>query len=65
MKYGTNYFITYTSARNYYATLGFNRGDVDNKINEREIFIGRPKLKSNESLMVDEDGRFWIDDAKK
>ena len=62
MKYGTNYFASYTSARNYYALYGFHREDVGAKIKEKEIFIGQPQIKSNQRLSLDEDGRYWVEE---
>ena len=62
MRTGTNHFITYTHAREYYSNLGFCRSDVDAKIQKKEIEIGKPQIKIGETLKIDKDGRYWIEE---
>ncbi len=42
MVYGTSYFPTLDDAHKYYGVLGFYPSDVDNEINDGEIWIGKP-----------------------
>ncbi len=42
MVYGTSYFPTLDDAHKYYGVLGFYPSDVDNKIADGEINIGKP-----------------------
>ncbi len=64
--YGTPYFLSAGNAYAYYKsqfpqTTKKNIEWVNHKLNEKEIFIGRPKLKSNEFLsIIKGEGRYQI-----
>lgn len=67
MIYGTSYFSTLSSAYAYYTAhaLGYTRTDVDYKIQQGEIHIGAPEVKPGEKLLIDPQGRYFIDDGKE
>lgn len=61
--YGTSNFVNRNFAALYYARQGFTRADVERKIADGEVTIGRPKLKPGQSARPDEDGRYHITGA--
>jgi hypothetical protein len=61
MLYGTAYFESFNAAYAYYKLYGFNKVDVQLKLKEKEIFIGKPELKEDEFLSVNtSEGRYII-----
>lgn len=56
---GTAYFQSWGKAVRYYADYGFTETDVNRKIEQGEIYIGKPETKANEELFVRE-GRYHI-----
>jgi len=56
---GTNHFTSKLKAILYYQKQGLSPGDVMRKIKEGEIAIGMPPC-SNQTVLFDEDGRYWI-----
>jgi hypothetical protein len=54
--YGTSYFVNMQAALSYYAEYG-ERDAVARKIREGGIHIGRPPLKSGETLSLIDGGR--------
>jgi hypothetical protein len=73
MKTGTCYFPSYGAAMRYYrpycetygttqARTAATRAMIDQKLNEREIHIGKPELKPGERLSI-EDNRYHITEA--
>ncbi len=59
---GTNHFASFRSAAEYYRPQGFSGADIADKINNREIVIGEPKLEKGEKLTVVE-GRYHIENV--
>jgi hypothetical protein len=74
MKYGTCYFPSYGAAMRYYrpyagqivrgAQIHQLRAFVDQKLNAREIHIGKPPLKPGETLSI-EDNRWHVTEPAK
>lgn len=63
---GTPYFENVERARDYYVGYHISENDVDKKIKNGEIFIGKPKLKTGERLLLNkEEGRYFIETIKK
>jgi hypothetical protein len=60
MRWGTAYFRTIADAINYYG-----KEAASYKLKNGEIFTGQPELKQGEKLLIDEDGRYHIEDNKK
>jgi hypothetical protein len=60
---GTCCFRSLQDAYNYYA-YGFTHKEVDKKLSEGEIYIGKPKVEENQELAVIE-GRYQITTYKK
>jgi len=57
---GTCYFKDFKSAMSYYS-YGFNPKQVQNKINNNEIKIGKPTTQKNQKLiLIDSDTRYAI-----
>lgn len=54
--YGTCHFTATRCAVRYYATYGYDAADVHAKIEDGEIFIGRPEGECT----IDADGRYWV-----
>lgn len=54
---GTNHFSTLGRAHQYYAQQG---GGASQRVRSGEIVIGRPTARPNETLRIDNDGRYWI-----
>lgn len=60
---GTSYFTNLRAAYDYYKPQGFNMLAIQEKLRTKEIYIGRPPLKSNERLvMLDDNKRYGIAD---
>lgn len=57
--YGTNHFVSKVAAVRYYRQYGLTESDVNKKIVDFEIAIGKPLVKKNETLHVVE-GRYVI-----
>jgi hypothetical protein len=49
---GTANFVSKAAAVRYYRDYGFDAADVDRKIAEGEIHIGKPTLKPGDRLVV-------------
>ena len=65
MKYGTSYFVSRASAIRYYSQYGLNTDDVDRKIQDTEIIIGRPPLGVSDTLHLIDDGtRYAVEYGK-
>lgn len=54
---GTAYFADFASACAYYKPYGFSRRDVDRKVLEKEIHIGKPEGK----IVAVREGRYFIE----
>jgi len=61
MKIGTSHFNSFASAVKYYNQYGFDVEDIETKITNKEIFVGKPLLKEGEMLSTDNDGRYQIE----
>ncbi len=57
---GTACFLSFSAALRYYKAQGFGRGDVEKKVRDSEIHIGKPTVKDDEKLLVDSDGRYLL-----
>ena len=58
---GTPYFINKQKAIAYYREYNYNCDIVDivnRKIKEKEIYIGKPIIKENETLKINSEGRY-------
>lgn len=55
----TNNFVSETAARVHFNEKGFDAKEVANKIINREITIGLPKLAPGQKL-ISREGRFFI-----
>lgn len=62
---GTPYFESYTAACIYYKPYGYNQVDVKRKIKEQEIYIGKPVIKENEVLFLNNESRYCIQTKEK
>ena len=63
---GTAHFISKAAAYRYYGGQGFSRFDVDNKLSEGEIFVGRPLINHGERVLIDRsEGRFFVESPLK
>ena len=62
---GTPYFVSYPAAVKYYKDQysGYTKQDIDNKLENNEIFIGKPKIDKDETLSIN-DGRYHITSYK-
>jgi hypothetical protein len=56
---GTCHFPSRQEADVYYSKQGLDKKDVDKKLIEGEIFIGKPELKHGEGLTI-RDHRYFI-----
>lgn len=63
MRIGTCHFATFGQANAYYFNLGYSFEDVRNKWANNEIQIGKPEIKEGETLKIDKDGRYWIQET--
>lgn len=57
---GTSHFESFDAARKYYAAYGFSGKDVLRKLAEEEIHIGPPSVPRAGKLLLDADGRYYI-----
>lgn len=57
---GTNNFESHDAACRYYATYGLCASDVDAKISNSEIVIGRPEIPKGHAIYVNDDGRYGL-----
>ena len=68
MTWGTSYFPTRGDAHKYFRPMGYFSFQVDNKITDGDIHIGKPKLREGETchLMADHGGsqRWFITEGK-
>ncbi len=64
MRIGTSHFISRHHAVRYFAKQNETAADVDAKIKEGVISIGRPETLVTERCSVDSDGRYWIQTAE-
>ena len=61
MTYGTSYFASLSAAVRYYKAYGEDRADVERKVAEGSIHIGRPPLKAGDKLtLIDGGTRYAI-----
>lgn len=61
---GTNHFATYGQAGAYYFNQGYSFEESREKIRNKEIEVGKPQIKEGESLSIDKDGRYWIEEKE-
>jgi len=56
---GTCYFESFYAAKKYYNSQwsGQTTEDIQAKIDNKEIYIGKPEIKENEELAIDKDER--------
>lgn len=59
--YGTHYFVSRAAAVKYYKSQESDAVEVDRKIKDGEIAIGRPEVPPGCRLLTDEDGRLHIE----
>lgn len=57
MTYGTSNFVSLSAAVRYYKDYGYDKADVQRKIREGEIHIGKPSLKPGERLGLTDGGK--------
>lgn len=57
---GTSYFESKRAAIRYFRYEEATSEDIGRKLAEGSIHIGKPELKSDETLSVDSDGRYMI-----
>ena len=63
MKTGTSHFVGYNAALRYFAYENATDTDIDRKIAEGLIHIGKPALKAGQKLSIIDDGtRYAIED---
>ncbi len=63
MTIGTSHFVSFNSALRYYAYEDATDTDIDRKISEGLIHIGKPALKPGQKLSTIDDGtRYAIED---
>lgn len=60
-RYGTNHFTATRCALAYYRGQGYDAEEVQEKLEDGEIVIGRPQAKPGQSVKIDSDGRYWIE----
>ena len=58
--YGTCNFVSIQAANRYYKSMGYNAADVDRKLSEGEIIIGKPETPEGMKLMVNGEGRYVL-----
>lgn len=59
---GTNHFSSFYKAAAYYAPYGLTSEDVFQKIQNKEIFVGKPEIKEGQKLYLNkEEGRYFIE----
>jgi hypothetical protein len=60
---GTSHFVDKAAARAYYSAQGFTRADVNRKIAEGEIFLGKPDTVDGQAFgVIAGEGRYWVGD---
>lgn len=60
---GTSHFISLNTAIRYYEQIGEDITAVKNKIKEKSIHIGPPKLKKGQELIRNiQEGRYFIEE---
>lgn len=57
---GTNHFDSINSAVRYYGIQGESKKEVLQRIEDKEIIIGRPEEKPGQKISIDKTGRYWI-----
>ena len=62
-RWGTSHFESIAAAEKYYRCYGVTKDNVGRKIAEGEIHIGKPETKDGQHLGLDEDRRYWIEEA--
>lgn len=62
MRTGTNHFVSMASAIRYYMDYGYDSDAVWEKVDRKEIVIGKPDLKPGQRLSINEEGRYVISD---
>jgi hypothetical protein len=62
-RYGTSHFKSFEAAFQYYKDYGYVYGDVQRKIQDGEIHIGKPTLKPGERCSLNDEGRYVIEEA--
>lgn len=61
MIYGTANFLSFDGAVNYFS-YGFTKDEVKTKVDNKEIFIGKPVLKDGEtSFLNKKENRYFIE----
>lgn len=60
MRTGTSYFESFRAAVSYYKDYGFSRAQVQDKLQNREIYIGKPEVQKGERLALNEERRYVI-----
>ena len=58
---GTSHFVSKTAAINYYKSYGNDTEEVNRKLRDGELQIGRPKSLPGRATRVDEDGRWHVE----
>ena len=62
---GTNYFKDVASAFKYYDCYGYERADVQQKIEFKEIKIGKPDLQPGDRLLLHVgEGRYFVQEGE-
>ncbi len=62
MQIGTCHFVSLDAAIAYYRPYGLNNMEVISKWKNLEICIGAPQIKKGQSLKVNSEGRYIIED---
>ena len=57
---GTNHFANFSYALRYYEEYGYNEQEIRDKIDNKEINIGRPTITENQFTYCDSSGRYFI-----
>lgn len=58
---GTNHFVSYNAAKRYFAPYGFGDEDIQRKIADGGIKIGKPETTVEQILItIDKDTRYAI-----
>jgi hypothetical protein len=61
LKIGTAHFISRAAANRYYRDYGYSPRDVERKLAEGEIHIGRPVPKAGQSVgVIPDEGRYYL-----
>lgn len=64
MRYRTSHFVSKQAAIRYYSLYGYDEttNTVERKIADGEIHVGVPSLKANQTVYLDADGRYFIEE---